>query len=353
MRSTARGDGRNSLLSIEKAFSDAFQDLILRPRNSGADESPHGPGAGAAKRHRPLQPQTSIHASLGKSGSLKERHNGLEPVATPDWQDTTLWQWLKERGAPAEPTRSCVADWLPDIQLLLAKGGTAPLDFTLHDDGHSFRVAERMAQLIPNTTAQQLSAFEVGLLLEASYLHDIGMNPRRPVVNRIRDFLLTGTPDTELKNEMAELQHWLDEYHPGVQPPIEPDRSVPARTASADLLTTHFCRYRHNDWSAEYIATYSKSKTRQAYPTWVEDLTALCRSHHYGFEELMQPEFDLRIVGSGNALVNLRYLAAVLRLADVLEFDPDRTPAVVLQQRNVSPGSQIYWYKDHDIALAI
>ena len=33
---------------------------------------------------------------------------------------------------------------MPSIQTVLASGGTSPKDFTLHDEGHSFRVAERM-----------------------------------------------------------------------------------------------------------------------------------------------------------------------------------------------------------------
>jgi hypothetical protein len=67
----------------------------------------------------------------------------------------------------------------------------------------------------------------------------------------------------------------------------------------------------------------------------------------------MEPVFDLRIAGTGNKLINLRYLAAVLRVADILEFDPERTPDVVFAHRAVSPQSHIYWYKDHAIVLSV
>jgi hypothetical protein len=113
-------------------------------------------------------------------------------MAAPDWKNTRLWQWLLARGPSAEPTRLQVAAWLPNVQSLLSKAGTAPLDFALHDDDHSYRVAERMAELIPPSTASHLSDFEVGLLLNAAYLHDVGMNPRREIVTKARDFLLTG-----------------------------------------------------------------------------------------------------------------------------------------------------------------
>jgi hypothetical protein len=49
----------------------------------------------------------------------------------------------------------------------------------------------------------------------------------------------------------------------------------------------------------------------------------------------------------------LRFLAAVLRVADILEFDPERTPDVVFRHRQVSEKSAIYWWKDHQITLNI
>jgi hypothetical protein len=118
--------------------------------------------------------------------------NELASMAAPDWKDSRLWQWLLARGPTAERTRLQVAAWLPDVQSLLSKAGTGPLDFTLHDDDHSYRVAERMTELIPPSTAPHLSDFELGLLLNAAYLHDVGMNPRREIVTKARNFLLTG-----------------------------------------------------------------------------------------------------------------------------------------------------------------
>ena len=34
-----------------------------------------------------------------------------------------------------------------------------------------------------------------------------------------------------------------------------------------------------------------------------------------------------------------------------MEIDPERTPEVVLRQRNVSPSSLIFWKKDHCVSL--
>src|SRR5882672_2569367 len=51
--------------------------------------------------------------------------------------------------------------------------------------------------------------------------------------------------------------------------------------------------------------------------------------------------------------MNLRYLAALLRVADVLEFDPERTPPIILQHRKIAPKSRIFWHRDQGIAFEI
>jgi hypothetical protein len=140
-----------------------------------------------------------------------------------DWTETALWEQLEERGQAAELTRHWLRSWLHDVQMLLAKGGMSPLDFALHDDDHSFRVAQRMTELIPTGTLSKLSDFELGLLLMSAYLHDIGMNPRRETVRLVRDYLLFGSPGNLKTSEVSLLQRWLDETRPGTQPPINPE----------------------------------------------------------------------------------------------------------------------------------
>jgi hypothetical protein len=274
-------------------------------------------------------------------------------MAHQDWTDSDLWKGLVERGPQCEDLRHYLKGWLDDVELLLAKGGTAPLNFTLHDDEHSFRVAKRMVELLPSETLARLSDFELALLLSAAYLHDIGMNPRREIVSQVRDFLLSGEPGNLNGQEARELQRWLDETHPGTQPPILVGKPVTERVQQAEFLTAYFCRHRHNDWSEHFIVEKAKEFKRHPYATWVQDLIVLCKSHHYGLARLMDGAFDLRIAGSDGKLVNLRYLAAVLRTADVLEFDPERTPQVILAHRSPGPDSKVYWYKDHQISLLL
>ena len=284
--------------------------------------------------------------------SVNARRQGTQ-MPIPDWTDTALWQRLRHMGETAEATRHYVKNWLDDVQTLLAKAGTSPINFTLHDDEHSHRVAQRMADLIQDETLQRLSDPELALLLLSAYLHDIGMNPRRELVLQVRSFLISGNAANLPNTEAIWLQKWLDETNPGMQPPVLTDLTANDRLEKIEILTAYYCRDRHNDWSGDFIAEKAAQIPHPPYGTFVQDLINLCKSHHFGLPELMSSSFDLRIVGSKNQLVNLRYLAAILRVADVLEFDPERTPEVIFAHRAIPLSSKIFWYKDHSIALGL
>ena len=77
-----------------------------------------------------------------------------------------------------------LTEWMKQLDTVLQKAGTAPLDFTLHDADHALRVAQRVEQLLPPTTRRNLSDYELALLLLSAYGHDIGMSPERKKVSQ-------------------------------------------------------------------------------------------------------------------------------------------------------------------------
>src|SRR5687767_14216844 len=93
------------------------------------------------------------------------------PAEASHWQNTKLWRLLAEGSLPEAPAvRHALNSYMPKIQKVLAQGGTAPTDFTLHDSGHAFRVAECMAQVIPEDVLPRLSIYELSLLMMSAYL---------------------------------------------------------------------------------------------------------------------------------------------------------------------------------------
>jgi hypothetical protein len=268
-----------------------------------------------------------------------------------DWTDCGLWKALDLRtGHHAKGCCTTLRRVMPIIQTVLASGGTSPTDFTLHDAGHSFRVAQRMQEIVGETIGT-LSDFELSLLILSAYLHDIGMTPELRSVNAHYTYLLTGNKDGLADSEVDELQTWLDDGAYQIIPPISDAAPSAEQLELARELTTYYCRYRHNDWSANWIRKNLQGESLGNYDGWVEDLILLCQSHHFGGDRLKSQAFEPRWVGTPPVQVILRFLALVLRVADILEFDPERTPDVILHHRDISPESQIYWWKDRGISL--
>jgi HD-GYP domain-containing protein (c-di-GMP phosphodiesterase class II) len=107
------------------------------------------------------------------------------------WTETRIYERIIEGADSRLPrfseSRRALDNSMGRIQAVLQQGDTAATDFTLHDDQHGFRVAERMVEIIPADVFAELSAYELAHLLFAAYLHDIGMTPERHRVTvRIR-----------------------------------------------------------------------------------------------------------------------------------------------------------------------
>lgn len=269
------------------------------------------------------------------------------------WQGTQLWLELEARdGEPSESIARVVADLMPDVEAILDSGDSAAKDFTLHDSGHSFRVAERMAEIASPGLLRRLTATDLSMMLLSAYLHDVGMTPPLGKVVRHHDYLLSLAGELS-DQERDELRAWLDDVEDGLEPPIAAGLPTAAELRRARRLAAEYARDRHNDWGAEWIEGNLRQYASRMFPGWIEDLIALCRSHHQGFDELKADRFKPRLVGSPAEVLHLRYCACLLRVADVLDFDPERTPTVIYAHRDVEATSAIYWHKDHQLSFKL
>ncbi len=268
------------------------------------------------------------------------------------WTDTALWSELSKRNTPdALLVCAVLSTVMPNIEAVLLYGGTTPLQFTLHDSGHSFRVAERMSNILPSGVMSELSEYELTLLLMSAYLHDIGMTPRKQIVDMLYSSLTKGEIEAGQEAAVAEFRRWLDEYRPGTGFPLAFRDDPNEALLTANELVTQYSRSRHNDWSEAWIRENLTGIQLGTYTGWLDDLITLCKSHHEGYSELVGQKYNPRYVGTPAVMVQLRYLAALLRIADVLEIDPERTPRVILRHRSIPSSSLIYWWKDAEISI--
>jgi hypothetical protein len=266
--------------------------------------------------------------------------------------DSRLWAAIAQKRSERTHADLVVSSALPALtnaEKLLRSAGTSPTDFTLHDEGHAFRVAERMAEIIPVDSWDRMSLYELLLLLLSAYLHDIGMVPELSRLQAVHDYILTGDSSSLPDAELATLIEWLERN--AIQIPIGDGMHRVEELRRAREAAAHYCRFRHNDWSEEWVR--QNVLLDAAYGGCVDDLVLICRSHHEGYSRLLTSHFDaLHVPGTGN-VVHRRYLACALRIADILDVDPERTPPVIYRHRNVGEASEVYWKKDQAIAISL
>lgn len=265
------------------------------------------------------------------------------------WTETDLWTAITEKAA--ENDLLTLQNCMPQIETVLRSAGTSPIDFTLHDDQHSARVAQRMFDIIKRQKIV-LSGVELCQLLLSAYLHDIGMSPSRSVIDAHYKYLCTGQDHLINPLQKQRLQQWMDENRPNVAVPLS-GMNTATGIDLAQEICAYYCRACHNDWSEEWIDENLKNVSPGLYPGWDADLITLCKSHHEASSGLLESKYDARLVGPNGETFNLRYLASILRLADALEFDPERTPDIILRHRSILPNSRVYWYRDHNISFSI
>ena len=224
-------------------------------------------------------------------------------------------------------------------------------EFTLHDPNHGAKVVELMAQFLPAETLARLNVVELSILIYAAYLHDLGMTSsreeREEAIRADAEYarLLAGD-----ETRSTRLQRFKDEG------------DHRAATAVEDQVYTEYLRRTHVRRSARFIderlsvVSDEKGGKENAlaiswqgtpYSKWVR---AVCDSHEAPVSRLRDTKTWPRDALVRNLRVNVQYLSLVLRLADILDLDPERTPKVLLDFINPKdPKSVIEWNKHRSL----
>lgn len=223
--------------------------------------------------------------------------------------------------------------------------------YTLHDDQHLLRTTELMGRILGDQV-DQLNTIELSLLILSAFFHDQGM-----VLSEKEFASLAEDADYQLfKN------NWLLD-HPNYgetaaqlgKAELAVDRKTQFAKHLAELdtaLLTDYVRMLHGERTANFIrSSYEHDKRIEIQKTNLAPLLAkLCESHTLSGDTL-KPSRGFRYDEQlGTYAVNMPFLAVVLRLADILDFDRDRTPEVLLKNIHfTSPISLNEWEKHRSV----
>lgn len=263
-------------------------------------------------------------------------------------EDTILWKLLQSKG---NHELSLIGQ-LPNLceeafDRMKAMPATSP-QYTLHDETHFLRVVELMAMVLDNSI-NELNDVELCLLILAAYYHDQGM-------------VMTEEEYRNLSSDQ-EFQIFRDNWyldHPNrdeIQTQLrvsnitnnERARLANSLTELEKAMFTDYLRVTHAKRSADYIInTFSSDKRLEVSGINLADLLAkICESHYSHTQELTPANgyhYDEQI---GLYKINVPFIAVVLRLEDILDFDADRTPDVLFRTIHFSSDISLQEWEKH------
>ena len=306
-----------------------------------------------------------------------------EPPSTPDHLDLLVrldhyrnghCTWREDESAP-DPKEQKACDHLYNnllhfhalVRHILNRCTAREMDvFTLHDEHHGTKVAHLCWHVLTDDRRSRLTPPEIALIFASSYFHDLGMalsqadraarlsrdsdlwlkydfsEQLRPILDQL-EALRSKTSDLTAR---AEIDFQLAQAYEALLCLDTRERhALPERYH--DLLNT-FREWHSQDpesiHSVDTLLTYNGDSIR-------DPLVEICVSHAQPPHKLIEPTrrdisrprfpTDLPV---GNTTANTLLAASCLRIADILDFDRERTPAPLyhfLLPRNGDPNSNV------------
>lgn len=207
-------------------------------------------------------------------------------------------------------------------------------EYTLHDSVHLHRVAELEGAII-GERMKLLKQDEVVLLILAAFYHDIGMVCDENEINRLK-----GSEEFRAFREEWRFAHpnmeELEQMHRRDYVSEDEKISIGGKLAEmGKAMFTDYLRNRHPEASKQYVLKHFVSHPLLGDLS--KDLGEICLSHGMSVDWIRN---------HSELSPSRKFLCYVLRLADILDFDGDRTPDVLFRAISFSsPVSLQEWEK--------
>lgn len=223
-------------------------------------------------------------------------------------------------------------------------------EFTLHDEVHVINMLHIADRLIPDDVQEQLSIPDMMLIFLSVFLHDIGMCPEEKYI-RAWKALINPDDYENLSKENLKFNSFRNTFPKTVER-IE-ELANEGKYAEADqledYLISEYIRKNHAKNVRSIIAKEWSDKIYYNRVDLLPDLIDICYSHNENYTYILQmPIF--RTCGE-DEIICIRFVAVILRLADIIDFDAKRTPSVLFSHLAVkNPVSIIEWKKHRSIS---
>lgn len=263
----------------------------------------------------------------------------LIPKVPDDYTQIKLYQRLSEVStANHDGLVANVDKLIAAIQPMLdTVGRDAFSDYTLHNPLHSRKLMHLAGFIIPEEVLNQLSSLELTVMIMSFYLHDLGMvsgYDDKETVLKSEKFQTFIESKEQYSTRFAALRDEISNSDGGKKSQLE---NLLAQLQGAAL--TDFLRPKHASID-RYNAVLDKVLDGDDVDKFFElegvsfkkELLQICESHNESSYLLSKTDSTGKLVFDVEHHMcsqefNMQYCAAILRIADILDFDMERTPS--------------------------
>ncbi len=221
-------------------------------------------------------------------------------------------------------------------------------EYTLHDGDHLFRVLNLMGKLLTKEAITKLSVPELMLLILSAFFHDIGMAPdEKSVLSWKKVWDIAPIFDDEIDEEEYENFRRYYASRPEKESQIEiftTQGNTSNATLIKDYLIVDYIRSTHANRAREIIKKDWEGKIKYRDNDLTIEFASICFSHNEDALSILN--MDKNYLCGPDVFACLPLVAVILRLADLLDFDAKRTPAILFSHLLVRhPISISEWNK--------
>lgn len=236
-------------------------------------------------------------------------------------KDSKLFNELVIRESEFIANVKFVFDYVKNVLPLVVKVFSS---YTQHDIGHSIRIGNYMYDLVEDIS--EMNELEITMMLYSCLFHDIGMVVTDDEIAKIKEDSF-GDIDSRYSVVLSALK---DEKL-ALQECIRPIHAIRSAQHIKNIEIDH---------KAWFIIPQSTNKS------FSQDIQKICQSHNESIEWIRT---ELDIEGCKiDYNYNLQYISLLLRIADLLDFDEQRTPYYLYKLINPKGFSDNEW-KQHFI----
>lgn len=246
-------------------------------------------------------------------------------------------------------------------------------EYDKHDASHSEAVLEIIEKLLQEQHIEELTLLEAMVLRFCCYFHDTGMilpafckplleqvenDPKAEPKDGLMTWLKAGGNDFDSRKELFLLPGKRDQYHDFLIRELvayrdfrlgleERPEDIPLEEY-IQLTRHHYLRKHHGERSKTYAANLGRFFAEVIHGSeaeLAEVIGDVCAAHGWEIEKVRKlPAKKELFLNCTELSCNVRYLAMLLRLGDLLHFGPERaSKTLYLERRTMNPESDLHW----------